>query len=135
MFEMANAANATTGDFGTLESKLFSVASGLVITIPYECQSGSVKIRGLTEAAELAAGKYTVSITAAAAAVDGSTTVTFNTGDVAVGEGVLVSYRRRVVSATQVSVGTKATTAKGALYAHWPVYSSGTDLNVRSFAA
>lgn len=44
-----------------------------------------------------------------------------------VGDTIRVSYRRRVVEAQRVVVTTTGTTAKGSLYAHWPVYSSGTD--------
>ena len=127
MFQMANATNLTDGDFGTLETKRFEVTTGLKLTIPYECQTGSVKIRGLAEASTAAAGKYTVAITAAAAATAGTTEVTFYEGDATVGDTIRVSYRRRVVGASKMTVTTKATTAKGALYAHWPVYSSGTD--------
>lgn len=127
MFQMANATNVTEGDFGTLETKRFDVTTGLKITIPYECQTGSVKIRGMEEATTAAAGKYVVAITAAEASTAGSTEITFYEGDATVGDTIRVSYRRRVVGASKVTVKTTATTAKGALYAHWPVYSSGTD--------
>ena len=124
---MANATNIVDGDFGTLETKRYEVETGLKITIPYECQTGSVKIRGMEEATTAAAGKFSVSITAATADTAGKTEVTFNEGDATVGDTIRVSYRRRVVGASKMTVTTKATTAKGALYAHWPVYSSGTD--------
>ena len=130
MFAMANAAAITEGDFGTLESGLYTVDSNLKVTLPFEVKSGSVKIlrpAGLAEDTTLAAGKFTVTITAAAAATAGSTAVAFNTGDVAVGDEVRVAYIRRVVDASKVSVTTESTTAKGSLYAHWPVYSSGND--------
>lgn len=121
IFEMANGVTATEGDFGVLESARYDVASGLKITLPFEVKSGSVYIRGLQEAAELAAGKYTVAITASAAAVDGSTVITFNEGDVTVGQTVRVSYKRRVISANKVPIKVTSTTAKGELYCHWPV--------------
>lgn len=124
---MANATNIVEGDVGTLETSRLDVATGLVITIPYEVQTGSVKINGFDEAATSAAGKFVVAITAATASTDGSTTVTFFAGDVVIGDTIAVSYRRRVVSAKRVVVGTKATTAKGSLYLHWPIYSDGTD--------
>ena len=127
MFAMANAAHITEGDFGTLETKRFDVQTGQKIVIPYECQTNSVKIRGLEEASAVAAGKFSVAITAAAADADGKTEITLNEADATVGDTIRVSYRRRVVNASKVTVTTKATTAKGALYAHWPVYSSGTD--------
>lgn len=135
MFQMANATNLVDGDFGTLETKRYEVETGLKLTIPYETQTGSVKIRGLAEATAAEAGKFKVTITAATADAAGKTEITLAEGDAAVGDTIRVSYRRRVVGAAKMTVTTKSTTSKGALYAHWPVYSSGDDLNVRSFAA
>ena len=130
MFEMTNATNAANGDFGTLETGRFEVATGPKITIPYEVKAGSVKIWGLTEEtteAELATGKFKVAITAAAADTEGKAEITLHASDVTVGDTVRVSYRRRMVNAQQVAVKTTSTTARGALYAHYPVYSSGMD--------
>lgn len=130
MFAMANAAAITEGDYGTLESGLYAVTTGLKVTLPFEVKAGSVKVlrpAGLAEDTTLAAGKFTVAITAAAAATAGATEITFNTGDVAIGDEIRVAYIRRVVEASKVAVTTESTTAKGALYAHWPVYSSGAD--------
>ena len=130
MFAMANAAAIEQGDFGTLESDIYTVDSLLKVTLPFEVKAGSVKVlrpAGLSEAVSLSAGKYKVTITAAAAAVAGTTVIEFNTGDVAVGDDVRIAYIRRVVDASKVSVTTESTTAKGSLWAHWPVYSSGTD--------
>lgn len=127
MFEMANAVNGADGDFSTLETKYFDVEAGLKVTIPYEVQTGSVKINGQEEATTAAAGKFSVAITAASADTAGKAEVTFHEGDVTVGDTIRVSYRRRVVNAHRVVVKSTSTTAKGALYLHWPVYSSGTD--------
>lgn len=127
MFAMANATSIAEGDYGTLESSLQDVVTGLKIELPFEVKNGSVKIRGFEEAAQDAAGKFVVTITASAAATAGKTEIVFHTGDVAVGDTLRVAYKRRVVGASKVSVTTKSTTAKGALYAHWPVYSSGSD--------
>ena len=121
LFEMANAAHTVEGDFGTLESNRYDVESGLKITLPFEVKTGSVHIRGLAEAAESAAGKYVVAVTASAAATSGSTVITFYEGDVTVGQTVRVSYKRRVIGAAKVPVKTTSTTAKGELYCHWPI--------------
>lgn len=126
IFEMANGVTQETGDFGILESNRFDVATGLKITIPYEVKEGSVKIRGLEEAATAAAGKFVVTITPSGAAVDGTTEVAFYEGDVTVGQVVRVAYQRRVVDSSKVPVKTTSTTAKGSLFAHWPLYSDGT---------
>ena len=126
IFEMANGVSMQEGDFGILESNRFDVESGLKITIPYEVKEGSVIIRGLTEDTTAATGKFAVSITAATASTSGKAEVTFASGDVTVGQTVRVAYQRRVVGAAKVPVKTTSTTAKGSLFAHWPIYSDGT---------
>lgn len=86
-----------------------------------------MKIRGLTSGGAAATGVFKVDITAAAAETAGTTTITLAADDATVGDTVRVSYKRRVVDAARVQVRTNSTTSKGALYAEWPVYSSGTD--------
>ena len=126
MFAMANAVQMVKGDVATLESKLYEVTTGLKVTLPYEVQTGSVRINGFEEAAEAAAGKFSVVITTTGDNAP-NTVITFAENDVAVGDTLRVAYRRRVNGASVATVKTNSTTAKGALYAHWPVYSSGTD--------
>lgn len=122
MFEMANATNAEDADdYTVLESKRYEVLTGLKIEIPYAVAVDTIYINGFEKADAASEGKYT------AAAADSKTTITFNTGDVAVGDTVRVAYERPVEGARVVTVKTKSTTAKGELFAHWPVYSSGTD--------
>lgn len=121
LFEMANGAHTVEGDFGTLESARYDVASGLTITLPFEVKADSVYIRGLEEASAAAEGKFKVEITASTAQASGSTTITFYEGDVAVGQTIRVSYKRRIVAGAKVPVKTTSTTAKGELYAHWPI--------------
>lgn len=125
---MANATKAVEGDVGTLETDRFVVDGSNSITIPYEVQAGSVKVRGLTEdASKASSGKFKVTITQALEGTDGSTKIEFDSGDAPEGETLRVSYKRRVVNGQTVSIATNSTTAKGALYAHYPIYSSGTD--------
>ena len=126
IFEMANGVSQEEGDFGMLESNRFDVESGLKINIPYEVKENSVIIRGLEEAVAAATGKFSVAITQSTAAVDGKTVITFYEGDVTVGQVVRVAYQRRVVGSSKVPVKTTSTTAKGNLFAHWPLYSDGT---------
>jgi len=127
IFEMANGVKIEEGDFGMLESQRYDVEAGLKIEIPYEVKSGSVVIRGLEEASSAAEGKFKVEITAATAETAGKAVVTFYEGDVAVGQTIRVAYQRRVVGAAKVPVKTTSTTAKGELFAHWPIYSDGTN--------
>ena len=124
MFAMANSVSMKQGDMATLESRLYEVKAGLKITLPFEVQEKSVRINGYTEADEAAAGKFAVKIATDASP---STEITFFEGDVEAGDTLRVAYRRRVNGASVATVKTNSTTAKGALYAHWPVYSSGTD--------
>lgn len=127
IFEMANGVSQEEGDFGMLESNRFDVETGLKINIPYEVKEGSVIIRGLEEAAAAATGKFSVAITPSASDTDGATVITFYEGDVTVGDVVRVAYQRRIVASSKVPVKTTSTTAKGSLFAHWPLYSDGTN--------
>lgn len=127
MFEMANAAKLTTGDYNTVEAELFTIETGPKVTLPFEVQEGSVKIRGMEEATTAAAGKFAVTITAATAQADGSTEIAFAANDVTVGDDIRVWYKRRVVDGAKVTVKTTSTTAKGELYLHYPISSSGED--------
>ena len=124
MFAMANAVKMQHGDVGTLESKLFEVETGFKVTIPYETQAKSVRINGFEEADEASNGYFAVTVSESGTP---STVMTFLEGNVAVGDTIRVAYRRRVNGASLATVKTNSTTAKGSLYAHWPVYSSGTD--------
>lgn len=127
MFEMANAAHVSEGDYGAFESGRFDVENGLKVTLPFEVQTESVHIRGMEEASAAAAGKYAVSITASGEQTAGSTVITFNDADVAVGDVVRVSYKRRVVGGAKVTVKTTSTSAKGEAWIHWPVMSDGSN--------
>ena len=121
MFEMAQAVHQRTGDFGTRESARYEVETGNKITIPYEIKEGSVFIRGLKEGDAAAQGTFKVEIT------DATAVITFAEGEYAIGDTVRVSYVRRVNDAAKLEIKTNSATAKGELYAHWPVYSDGTD--------
>lgn len=124
---MASASAIEETDIGTLETKRYEVEDGMKLNLPFEVQEGSVKIKGLEAGDAAAAGVFAVEITAATAEAAGKTVITLHEGDATVGDTVRVSFVRRVVNAARLAVKTNATSAKGALYAHWPVYSSGTD--------
>ena len=127
IFEMANGTKQVEGDFGMFESNRYEVEAGLKIELPFEIKEASAKIRGLEEASAAAAGKFKVEITAAAADTAGKAVITFYEGDVTVGQTIRVGYQRRLVNASKVPVKTTSTTAKGELFAHWPIYSDGTN--------
>lgn len=124
---MANATSIEQKDVGTRETKRFEVEEGLVINLPYETQEGSINIKGLEAGDEAAEGVFKVEVTAATEEADGKTVITLNAADATEGDVVRVSFVRRVVNAARLIVKTNTTSSKGALYAHWPLYSSGTD--------
>ena len=134
MFEMANAANMTTGDYSTFEINLFTVVTGPKVVLPFEVQAGSVKIRGMAETSESTptTGQFKVTVTAAPSNADGSTEVLFAAADATVGDDVRVGYKRRVVNGDRLIVKTTSTTAKGELYLHYPISSSGEDCTEKS---
>ena len=130
MFEMANAETIETGDFSTRESALYTANEELNVTLPFEVKLHSIKVvrpRGLEEADEVAAGKFVVTITDSDEDTAGNTLITFNSSDVGAGDTVRISYIRRIVNGDRVTTKTNGTTAKGAFWIHWPVYSSGAD--------
>lgn len=130
MFEIANAGTAVDGDSYTFETKKWSVVEGAKVELPFEVDVNSVYIRGLKLAADTAAaGSFTAEV------AENKTTLTFASGDVATGDEVMISYKRRIADAHDIIVNTNTASAKGEVWMHWPVYSSGTDLNVRSFVA
>ena len=87
-------------------------------------RAAHVRINGFEEADEASNGCFAVAVSENGTP---STVITFLEGNVAVGDTIRVAYRRRVNGASLATVKTNSTTARGALYAHWPVYSSGTD--------
>lgn len=121
IFAMANATSSRVEDAVIAEANLFDVAEGLKIEIPHVVKPELTKIKGLAYAETIAEGKFT------ATADTAKTTITFNEGDVAVGDTILVTYYRLVADATVVDVKTNSTTAKGSVWAHYPIYSDGAD--------
>lgn len=120
MFEAAYATKAQDTEVTTRETNSYEVADGLKIEIPHETVEGSIYIRGMEKGEAAAAGKYTVT------SASSKTTITFNTGDVAVGDYVQVSYERKATM-HNMQMTTTGTLARGELWYHIPVYSAGTD--------
>lgn len=123
MFEISNAGLAVDGDSYTFESKKYAVAEGNKIELDFEVDVNSVYIRGLKLATGQTseAGNFTVAMT------ESKTTITLASGDAAVGDEIMVSYKRRIANAHDIIVKTNTASAKGEVWMHWPVYSSGTD--------
>lgn len=127
LFELAYATDLVVVDKGVVETGRYAVETGSKVTLPFEVQTGSVKIYPLEEATTAAAGKFSVSVTASTAQAAGSTVITFAENDVAVGDYITVSYRRRAVDAAVASQKSTTTTARGELFLHYPIYSAGID--------
>ncbi len=128
MFEMANAEEIEEKDYATLESRVCEIEDGLKVTLPFEVQRTSVKIlspRGLEPS--LIIPHYEGEITEESHYMIRWTVIEFNSSDVTVGQTIRISYKRRVVDGDRVTVKTDSTTAKGSFYAHYPLYSSGSD--------
>lgn len=121
MFEMANDEKVEAQDYYVRTSKRFEVDAGFVVVIQDELKDDTIYINGFEADDAAAAGKYSV------ATADGKTTITFDGGDVAVGDTIRVAYERKIADANVVTVKTTSHTAKGALTATWPVYSAGDD--------
>lgn len=132
MFEITKAVNAEDADSITTESKKFVVLTGNTIELPFKVDVATVYIRGLElTSGSAAAGKFT----AAYDTTTKKTTLTLYSSDATVGDEVWVSYDRYLANAHTVNVKTNTGSARGHVAFHFPVYSSGTDLNVGSFAA
>lgn len=138
MFELANNTTSTSKDYGVYESDLFSVVSSgepaaLTVTLPFEAQAATIKIRGLEYVAGTtpSTGKFVVANNAgnpsATPPTATTTVITFASGDVLAGDEIRVTYKRRVSSAEVLTVRTDTTTARGEMTLHWPIYSSGGD--------
>lgn len=128
MFEMANAEEIEEKDYTTLESRVCEIEDGLKVTLPFEVQRTSVKIlspRGLEPS--LITPHFEGEITEESHYMIRWTVIEFNASDVTVGQTIRISYKRRVVDGDRVTVKTDSTTAKGSFYAHYPLYSSGSD--------
>lgn len=130
MFEMANDTELVATTDPVLKSALFEVDEDLVVTIPEayaKTPELMVYVNGFTtlsSTGESATGKIVVGSVAGS---PGTTTLTFFTGDVAVGDTILVSYMHVPVDAQAIHVETNSSAARVELFAHYPIYSSGTD--------
>lgn len=60
------------------------------------------------------------------------TTITFYTGDVAIGDDLIVTYERRVASADVATITTAGGSSRGSLTMTWAVMSDGSDCSQAS---
>ena len=129
IFDLANNVEAEAATEAVLKSDLFEVEEGLTINIPDEYYAttpeDNVFVNGFENVTVApTAGKVQVASTELA-----GTTLTFSTGEVAVGDSVLVSYMHTPVNGQVIEVPTASSSGRGQLFAHYPVYSSGIDCN------
>lgn len=123
MFEISNGSSAIDGDTCTFETKKVAILTGLKVELPFEVELPTINIRGLEYTTESTptTGKFTATY------ANEKTTITFATGDVAVGDEYYISFNRRIANGHDIVVNTNTPSAKGTVWMHWPLYSSGTD--------
>lgn len=121
MFEMANATQPEEGTRVIRDCGFYEVKAGSTITIPHFVDVDSIRIDGFTKGEDAAAGVF------AAEATGTTTTITFNTGDVAVGETIMVSFKREIAESPGVAIKTNTPSSKGELWMYFPIYSDGAD--------
>lgn len=134
IFGLANNLTAAASTEASLRSDLFEVTTGLIVIIPelYALNpENNVFVDGFTMGtATAAAGVCKVET------VTNTTKITFYTGEVAVGDYVLVSYYHTPVNGKAISVLTTTNGGRGQLFARYPVYSGGstcTDAAVKGY--
>ena len=99
-------------------SERVTVQSGNTATLSHTPEtSKTMYAQGLKYSDTSGAGKFTVS----------GDTLTFYAGDVTVGKDIFVSYYYANETAHVVPVKTNSSMARGEVWFHFPVYSSGSD--------
>lgn len=126
MYSVPSVSTVTTGSDSTIKGGgMYSVTAGPAIVIPYQLNLTDIQIAGFD-----VQGTGTAATGRPVAAYDSTTkktTITFASGDVAVGDEVLVTYQRRVASADVTTITTTGGAARGELTLTWPVMSAGVD--------
>lgn len=125
MYSVGSAgATVTTGDTSVRGGGVYTVGTGLVITIPFQVNTANIQISGFEVGTTTATAGHPQ---AAYDSTNKKTTITFYTGDVAIGDDILVTYERAVANADITTVTTTAGSARGSLTVTWAVMSSGDD--------
>ena len=125
---MANAAPIKTGGGQyTLETRLFTIPNDLELYFPYQTHQDTkyFHIKGLKLGSTGNSGTFDVRWYGEQLRPH----LRFSSDDFKPGDTVRISYMRSLMNASTVTALTSSKTASGSLYAHWPVYSSGTDVN------
>lgn len=125
MYTAAGTDQTATDDTSVGGGGYYTVIEGPKIELPFQVDVASVQIKGLTYLATgtPTAGQFTVAYDDTAK----KSTITLVTGDAAVGDDVLVTYKRRVAQASVTSIATNGGSARGSLTLTYPVMSSGDD--------
>lgn len=126
LYAMANNVDMVPASEPIMKSELFEVGADLKITVNEnydDAPETMVSVPGFESIAGTTATSGKIAVESAA----GTTTITFATGDVTVGETILVSYMHTPVGGTAIYVPTTGSSARGELFAHYPVMSGGKD--------
>ena len=126
MYAVGSTSQVSSGVDATVRGGgYYTVATGPKITIPFQLNTANIQIKGFTVAATGTAATGTA--VAAYDSTNKETTITFASGDVTVGDNILVTYERAVAKADVTSITTDGGTARGSLTMTWAVMSSGDD--------
>ena len=129
IYAISGTGSTSTGtDVGVKGGGQYPVVTGPKVEIPFQINTANVQVRGLTLADSVTTGKFTATYND----VTKVTTLTFNDGDVTVGDTIVVTYERRVAQASVTTVTTVGGTARGSLTLTWAVMSAGDDCSVAS---
>lgn len=132
MYSVSSAGStvAVGGDTSVKGGGMYTVKTGLIIEIPFQVNTANIQIAGFQ-----VLGTGTAAEGKPVAAYDSTnkkTTITFYTGDVAIGDDLLVTYERAVAKADVTTITTTGGSARGSLTMTWPVMSAGDDCSQAS---
>lgn len=137
MYSTTGTETPSVHDVGVWETGVFTVNTlpgtpvYTYVTVPYQADDRFVIINGLTQVPvadpgnlpELSAGEFY----AFTSTNTNKMAVVFYEGDFNKGDLVSITYQRRVANGYVSDITAENGTARGALYLHYPVMSSGTD--------
>ena len=125
MYTITGTGTTFTSDTDVWDFGVFDVKTGLIVELPFEVNTavGGTKIEGKTQDSAIGTNKYTIAYDS----TNKKTTITFNTGEFAVGDDVAIAFQRRVAAPAGVNITSENGTARGALYLTYRVMAGGTD--------
>ena len=126
--QLTSGGKVTTGKADKYYFGDIYIAKDDAITIPYEVKTGSLRISGFSETADVVATKeFKVTVG------EGSTTVTFFADEVADGEEVTPSFAVEVDSSEILTVKTTDAPKSGQVVLQFPVYDDKDGVGIQGY--